>query len=97
MGNANDYLGTYLSKTRYAEWYCPVIFRIEIADNEERVKFAQEVQNIVKDYKTYIPGRNRIVKCDMGISANINLDTFTRVQALIDRRGYRFTKAEEPE
>jgi hypothetical protein len=74
-----------------------VIYTVIIKDKDQRMRFAADTQKILKDYKKFIPGRNQSeLICDMGISADVDLDTLAQVEALIDRRGYEYIKREKP-
>ena len=74
-----------------------MIYHVIIKDKDQRMRFAADTEKILKDYKKFIPGRNRSeLICDMGISADVDLDTLAQVEALIDRRGYEYIKREKP-
>jgi hypothetical protein len=87
----------YVYPHNTAEWHCPVIYTVIIKDKDQRLRFAADVEKILKDYKTFIPGRNRSeLVCDMGVTADVDLDTLAQVEALIDRRGYQVIKEKSP-
>ena len=48
------------------------------------MRFAADTEKILKKYKKFIPGRNQSeLICDMGISADVDLDTLARVEACL--------------
>jgi len=74
-----------------------VIYHVIIKDKDQRMRFAADTEKILKKYKKFIPGRIRSeLVCDLGIKAEVDLDTLAQVEALIDRRGYEYIKREKP-
>ena len=69
-----------------------MILTIYIKDKEERMKFAQEVRNIVDESTTYIPRDNKVVKSDIGVKADVSQDQYESIIAMIERRGYTYNE-----
>tara|TARA_A100001011_G_scaffold218346_1_gene226288 strand:- start:55 stop:333 length:279 start_codon:yes stop_codon:yes gene_type:complete len=83
--------------TTTSERCCSVIYTVRIKDRQERIQFAIELAKLLKNKKTFIPGRtNKLIASDIGIRSVVDMDTLARVEALIDRRGYEVIKTEKP-
>ena len=67
-------------------------FIIHIKDQEERLKFAQDVRKLVEESTTYIPRLGKVIKCDIGIKSTVNPDQLASIIALIERRGYTYNQ-----
>jgi len=72
---------------------------IIINDKDERMRVAAEIQKILKNCKTYIPGTRtgQVYRTDIGIKADVDKETLAHVDGLIQRRGYQVTKTGGPE
>lgn len=72
---------------------------IHIDDKDERMRVAAEIQKILKNSKTYLPGHRtgQVYKTDIGIKADVDKETLALVDGLIQRRGYQVTKTGGPE
>ena len=68
----------------------PMKYIIHIKDKDERVQFAAELKNLLKNATTYLPGNiNGVVyKPDIGIKANITKKDLVQIEGLIERLGY---------
>ena len=70
----------------------PMIYTIHIPDKDTRIQFAVEVKNLVSTCTTYIPGATKgVYTCDIGVQATINQKKLMQIEALINRRGYRYS------
>ena len=74
-----------------------MIYTVRIVDRQERIQFASDIAKLLNNKETFIPGRkNKLIVSDIGIRSVVDMDTLTRVEALIDRRGYEVIKSEKP-
>tara|TARA_R100000808_G_scaffold18416_1_gene40344 strand:+ start:11263 stop:11484 length:222 start_codon:yes stop_codon:yes gene_type:complete len=69
-----------------------MILTIYIKEKDDRIKFAQEVRNLVDESTTYIPRENPVVKSDIGVKADVSQDQYEAIIALIERRGYTYNE-----
>lgn len=72
---------------------------IHIQDKNERTLFAAELQKLIKDCKTFIPGHSKgqVYRTDIGIKADVDDKILAQIEGLIQRRGYSVTKTGGPE
>ncbi len=66
---------------------------IIIPDKTTRLQVASEIRTLCKKSNTFIPGNNKnFYKADIGIESVVDDKTLRKIDALIQRRGYKLFK-----